>query len=247
MRIFSLIKSAIRMSNFKEVRLCFSLCPICLAKRPIIKLSNNEIAIRCTFCRSSVVTMSIASIINEHVSDISNIEIYELSSRGPLFKFLNTHCEKLKYSEYFKDVRIGEYKKGIQCQDVQNLTYQDNSFDLCTSTDVFEHVPNDTQGFENIYRVLKPKGLFIFTVPLLNEAVTIERATVSEEGIIEHHLPPEFHGDPMAESDSILAFRNYGKDIKDKLKSVGFQRTLIIKPESINLWGFNRNVITAYK
>ena len=55
------------------------------------------------------------------------------------------------------------------CQDVQHLTFDDAEFDICTSTEVFEHVPDDIKGFKEIYRVLKDDGVFIFTVPIHDE------------------------------------------------------------------------------
>ena len=44
--------------------------------------------------------------------------------------------------------------------------YGDASFDLCTSTEVFEHMPDDLNGFSEIRRVLRPGGRFVFTVLL---------------------------------------------------------------------------------
>lgn len=44
---------------------------------------------------------------------------------------------------------------------------------------------------------------------------------MKEDGTLEHILPPEYHGDYLRKG--ILAFRNYGLDIYDSLKKVGFQ------------------------
>jgi len=64
----------------------------------------------------------------------------------------------LTLSEYLENVPPGECRGNFQCQDVQELTYPDNSFDVCTCTEVFEHVANDVKGFSEIYRVLKEGG-----------------------------------------------------------------------------------------
>jgi 2-polyprenyl-6-hydroxyphenyl methylase / 3-demethylubiquinone-9 3-methyltransferase len=42
------------------------------------------------------------------------------------------------------------------------LPYQDGSFDVVTCVDVLEHVANLQQTLEEIYRVLKPGGMFCF-------------------------------------------------------------------------------------
>jgi len=77
----------------------------------------------------------------------------------------------------------------VQCQDVQRLTYDSASFDVCTSTEVFEHVPDDSRGFAERHRVLRPGGRLVFSVPIVSAAKTVERA-VMERGTLRHLLPP---------------------------------------------------------
>jgi len=163
--------------------------------------------------------------------------VYELSSRGPLKEFLERSSGILYYSEYFDDALLGSYTNGIQCQDVQSLTYSQESFDLCTSTEVFEHVPNDIKGFSEIFRVLKPKGIFIFTVPLEVNNKTIERVIEMPNGEIQYLLDPEFHYDPIRGHENILVYRNYGYDILEKLKKVGFKKAEFLNPENNMAWG----------
>jgi hypothetical protein len=61
----------------------------------------------------------------------------------------------------------------------------------------------------------------VFTVPINEVPETVERAKI-EKGEIVHMIEPEFHGDHMR-SKGILAFRNYGLDIKQKLEKAGFR------------------------
>lgn len=49
--------------------------------------------------------------------------------------------------------------------DVCRIVYPDSYFDLVVAFDVMEHIENDTLAANEIYRVLKPQGFFIFTVP----------------------------------------------------------------------------------
>lgn len=150
------------------------------------------------------------------------ISVYELSSRGALSRYLLTRYGKVTRSEYYDDVTPGEFKNGVQCQDVQRLTYPDESFDLVTSTEVFEHVADDLAGFREVHRVLRPAGHFVLTVPLLDIPRTIER-TRTEGRTVVHILPPEYHSDRLRGRGKVLAFRNYGLDITDRLESVGFK------------------------
>jgi SAM-dependent methyltransferase len=229
-----------------EIRMVWQFCPVCLGKRPFVRLSNNEIAIRCCGCRSSVVTLAIASTITSECPELTNLQVYELSARGPLLGFLRRHSRAVTCSEYFPEIASGDYKGHVLCQDVQNLSFADQSFDLCTSTDVFEHVHDDVTGFAQVCRVLKPGGKFIFTVPLIN-GPTIERAVLQDDGSILHLQPPEYHGDPVSESGRILAFRNYGQDICDRLRAAGFPTARIVSPELPDFWGISRQVVVADK
>jgi SAM-dependent methyltransferase len=147
--------------------------------------------------------------------------VYELSSRGPLFAYLRREVADLTCSEYFDDLPPGSLRDGVQCQDVQRLTFAAASFDLVTSTEVFEHVPDDRRGFAEIRRVLRPGGAFIFTVPLSGAERTVERA-VLKDGASVHLLPAEYHDDRIRGRRSVLVYRDYGLDIADRLLAAGF-------------------------
>ncbi|MBH0190418.1 MAG: methyltransferase domain-containing protein [Nitrospira sp.] len=187
------------------------------------------------------------SVLRQISPKLNSKHVYELSSRGPLFRYLTQHCDKLTCSEYFSDIAPGDYKEGVQCQDVQRLTFQNESFDICTSTEVFEHVPDDTKGFSEIYRVLKPNGVFVFTVPLAISEKTVQRAELDREGNVKYLLPPEYHGDPIRPHERILAFRNYGFDILDKLLLAGFKQAELRKPRHNIAWDRGCPVIVAYR
>lgn len=62
------------------------------------------------------------------------------------------YCE----SKGFGPVRLG---------DVQDMPFDDDSFDLVLATDIIEHVPDDTQAMRELRRVLKPGGTLLLTVP----------------------------------------------------------------------------------
>ncbi len=49
--------------------------------------------------------------------------------------------------------------------DGQQLPFADNAFDLVAVLDVLEHLDNDEQALREIWRVLKPNGAMVFTVP----------------------------------------------------------------------------------
>jgi SAM-dependent methyltransferase len=151
--------------------------------------------------------------------------VYELSSRGALCRHLRRTFGRVTVSELFDDVSPGQFRDGVQCQDVQRLTYDDGAFDLVTSTEVFEHVPDDRRAFAEIHRVLARGGALVFTVPLMDAGTTIERARL-ENGSVVHLVEPEYHGDRLRGRGRVLAFRTYGPDIVERLTEAGFAARL---------------------
>ena len=59
---------------------------------------------------------------------------------------------------------VAEKKYG----DICNIPYSDNEFDVVVCFDVLEHIEKDQKAVDEIYRVLKPGGYFVFTVPAFN-------------------------------------------------------------------------------
>lgn len=241
------LKSTFSSIKWHEFGLTYAYCPVCDRNRIIVRLHHNEIAVRCLTCRATSVTMSFVSVLRKISPDLDQKEVYELSSRGPLFRYLKIRCRKLTCSEFFDEVEPGLLHNGVQCQDVQKLTFNDCSFDICTSTEVFEHVPDDLEGFREIKRVLRPGGIFIFTVPLFRSSSTVERAKLKENHEIHHILTPQYHGDPIRGHKQILVFRDYGTDITERILSQGFSDAKIVSPPNPIPWRYNRRIIIARK
>ena len=239
------IKSAARLLKWNNVRARRGLCPLC-GLTVFIKLDDDEMAVRCVRCRASSVTISFVSVLKVLVPDLKSRHVYELSSQGPLVRYLSKQSGRLTLSEFFDDIPAGHYKGNVQCQDVQNLKFQNASFDICTSIEVFEHVADDVKGFRELHRVLKPEGMFLFTVPNLQQQKTVERAKVVG-GRVLHFLPAEYHGDRFRGNRGVLCFRNYGMDILERLLSAGFSKASAILGEDPSGWGFSRKVLVRHK
>ena len=97
---------------------------------------------------------------------------------------------------------------------MQNIPYEDDSFDVIYNSHVLEHVPNDKKAMEELYRVVKPHslgGLVIIMVPIFyNLDKTFEK---------EEYNTPELRLKHYGQHDHV---RIYGNDFLNKLKSVGF-------------------------
>jgi SAM-dependent methyltransferase len=123
-------------------------------------------------------------------------------------------------SEYFSDVPLGTFHEGIRCEDLQNLSFSDETFDLMISEDVLEHVRNPDSALREVYRILKPDGLFVFTVPIYGEQTVVRVDTSTDEDI--HLLPSFYHGDPLRQ-EGALAYNDFGRDIVDRCRAIGLQ------------------------
>jgi len=202
--------------------LCKMTCNLC--GWPLFPLSGF-LRGRCLRCLSTPIHRAVGSMVAIARLPRSG-DVYELSSRGALVRYLRRHFDRPYFSEYFDNVPPGTFIGGVPCQDVQDLRLADASFDLVTSTEVFEHVPDDMRGFREICRVLRPGGRFIFTVPLLDGEETLERAALAADGSISHLTLPEYHSDRIRGGGRVLAYRTYGRDIVARLAGSGFQAAI---------------------
>lgn len=231
--------------EWRSLRVGCRRCPLC-GPSVIVKLDRDQLGTRCVRCGASPIAMGIVCVIRERVPDLARSHVYEASSRGPLFEFLSREAGALVCSELFDDVPHGEEQDGVRCEDLQALTIPDNGFDLCTSTEVFEHLPDDRRGFEEIHRVLRPGGSLIFTVPLFDTDETVERAVV-EGGTLRHLMPPMYHDDVIRGRGRVLVHRDYGREIVDRLLAAGFLKAEIVDVGDPSGMGHSSLVVMARK
>ena len=239
------MRKVLRMLQPRALRARLTRCPLC-GPTLLVRIADSEIGIRCVRCRGSAIHLSIMLTLSREVPDLAERECYELSSRGPLVRYLRARgAGKITLSEFFEDTPPGQHKNGIRCENVEQLTFPDASFDLVTCTEVFEHVADDLAGFREIRRVLRPGGDFVFTVPFDNPGPTVERARL-ENGQLTHLLPPEYHGDRLRGQGRVLVYRDYGPDIVTRLREAGFSEDRLLIPEAHpSPWGHIRPVVVA--
>jgi SAM-dependent methyltransferase len=226
------------------LRTKFGECPGC-GSTLFIELGKDETKVRCLRCMATPIALSQIAAIRHFYPDLSRLRIFEASSRGAVLKFFRQSNANLTTSEFFDDVKFGDYYNGIQCQDLEALTFTDGTFDLCTNTEVMEHVSDDIAAFRELHRVLKPAGKLIFTVPFASEDATKIRATGRGQ-FIKHILPPLYHGDRLRGMGSVLVYRDYGEDIVDRLLSAGFATAHLFESK-VAWFGYSRKVVVAEK
>ena len=232
------------LGTLRRLRLATFRCPGC-GPSLLVRFGDDETQVRCLRCRGTPVHLSLIDALAACVGELGSLQAYELSTRGALLNYLRRHCRSVATSEYLDGVVPGETRGGIRCEDVQRLSFADASFDLCTSTEVFEHVPDDQAGLRELHRVLKPGGHLLFTVPLTGNQATLERARL-DDGRIVHMQPPTFHGDRLGGPGSVLVYRDYGQDILERVRECGFDHARLWTPQHAFM-GHTRGVIAARK
>ena len=95
--------------------------------------------------------------------------------------------------------------------DICNLPFADNEFDVILCNHVLEHIPDDTKAMQELYRVLKPKGIAILQIPQdLSRETTFEDNTITDK---------KKRAKIFGQYDHV---RIYGRDYFNKLRGIGF-------------------------
>lgn len=110
----------------------------------------------------------------------------------------------------------------IRYENIESLSFADASLDLIVTSDVMEHVNFPDRAWQECFRVLKPGGRNIFVVPIARYGLsTRTRCRKLPDGTIEHYGPPVYH-DGMH-----LVYTDFGFDILETNKQLGYQKTTV--------------------
>lgn len=177
----------------------------------------------CSNCNSIPRERALMHCIEKFYPNWRDLHIHESSpaNRGASVK-LKASCSHYKDTQCFPNLPLGDWN-----QDLENQTFQDESFDLVITQDVMEHIFNPAKAFSEIARTLKPGGAHIFTVGLVTKENPSEIcAQKNIDGTITHFKEPEYHGNPISSEGSLVTV-NWGYDIADfVLKHSGLYTTI---------------------
>jgi len=115
--------------------------------------------------------------------------------------------------------------------DVQEIPFEDNTFDVVICNHVLEHVDDDKKAMKEFYRILKSGGFAILQVPQdTNLQKTYEDPSITDPNEREKHFLQKDH------------IRLYGLDYGDRLSEVGF----VVKKD-LFAKRLPQNIIDKYK
>lgn len=98
--------------------------------------------------------------------------------------------------------------------DIAEIPFDSESFDALICIHVLEHVENDRQAIAELFRVLKPGGWALISVPIDFENSTYEDPSIVSPEDRKQHFGEEQH------------YRIYGSDFENRLQDAGFQTRL---------------------
>jgi SAM-dependent methyltransferase len=229
-------------------RLSFSLgkCPICGKVTTFRDFTDNlRESGRCLVCNSSNRQRQIGATLLKAIyetkglnfssidkfasklstsSVLSNLKIYNTETTGSIHNILGKFHDNYDASEYLgNEYKSGELVNGILHQNLIETSFETSSLDIVMSSDVFEHIPDPYNAFAEIYRILKPGGRHIFTVPFYGDRYRDEiRSIIESDGSLNHILPPMYHGDPIR-AEGILVYVIFSMEMLIRLNDMGYQ------------------------
>ena len=152
----------------------------------------------------------------------THLQVYASEAISPLAKRMSSYLDFYTGSEYLPTSDERKLHPDVLHQDIMDMSFENAQFDIYLSCDVLEHVPDITQAVREAFRILKPGGIFLGTVPFASERQeSVVRATL-EEGAVVHHMEAQYHGNPTKPDEGSLVFQVPGWGFFDQCKEIGF-------------------------
>lgn len=194
-------------------------CPVCKKNIEFKTKSNwHRDDLRCPNCDSLPRERGLAHVINLVLSGQMKGTVHESSpSEREIDRYIESLADKYIPSHFYPSTPRGTYNGIYRSEDIQNMTFLDESIDFHVTLDVMEHVFFPDLVFREVARTLKKDGAYIFSVPTYKNLVdSVQLAKLNDKtGEIIHLTDePEYHGNPISEEGALVTF-HYGYDFPE--------------------------------
>jgi len=192
-------------------RVKYIICPLCNYKNhSFVHLSNSHKISwnsACQNCDSRSRHRGLYFLYKKYLTNSSDKKILHFAPEKYLVNAIKSFGDNEYYSTDYNMTHVD-----FPREDVQALSFENNSFDVVIINHVLEHVPNDNDAIKEISRILKNNGYVIITIPGNWKRMKTKV-----------YLPPTSNGH----------YRDYGMDVIEKLQN----HFILVK--KINLFKFN--------
>jgi SAM-dependent methyltransferase len=211
-------------------------CPCC-DKEVVFRAFDNWLRdyFLCSNCRSIPRERALMLVIEKYYPNWKDLYIHESSpsNRGTSIK-LKENCYNYTPTQYLPDKPLGVVVNGYKNENLESLTFDDESFDLVITQDVMEHIYYPDKAFKEIARTLKKGGAHIFTVPIINKFNKTEIWALKDDNSQPIFLVnPEYHGNPIDPKGSPVTM-HWGFDIINYIKENSGLDTVIEHIDDLN-------------
>jgi SAM-dependent methyltransferase len=180
---------------------------------------NRQQAYNCMACNSNLRSRSLArSILSFFKHDGTFISLKE--KLLPLKQATPVHILELNEAASLSSLlsQLPNYTFGKYPEvDMMAMSYASNSFDLVVHSDTLEHVPDPILALSECYRILKPAGACMYTVPTIVGRMSRSR----------HGLPKSYHGDYAAAKEDYIVYTEFGADFWTYPAQAGFAKVQV--------------------
>lgn len=189
----------------------------------------------CMSCGSVPRHRAIIHGISRYVPEWGGLAIHESSPSEGSSDYLRKYAKNYSFSHYFQGHESGEMVpflgEEIMCQNIEKMSFAEESFDLFITQDVLEHIFSPEKAFKEIGRVLKKGGTHIFTLPWYSEYTKTRcRAKLddshSQSVQIKHLEKPMYHGNPIDQEGSLVTY-DWGQDLIDIIYQASGMHTTV--------------------
>jgi tetratricopeptide (TPR) repeat protein len=132
---------------------------------------------------------------------------------------MRKECRDYTPSHFYPDKPFGSMVGIFRNEDLEAQTFEDGIFDIVVTLDVMDHVFRPDRVYAEVFRTLKPGGLYLHCFPIYKgqAAAAVPYAKRDADGNVRHLVDkPEYHGNPVDSKGSLVTF-HYGYDIHQKI------------------------------
>lgn len=187
---------------------------------------------RCPNCNSLPRTRLIAFAVNHFkLNQQQQVRLLHIAPNRAEMKYMSETFNFNNGGQYDRLDILPKYKINI-VQDLTKLQIEDEQYDLIIIWHVLEHIPNDYKAISEMYRVLRPGGKALVSVPIVpfDREITYEDDTIPKEKYKEIHSHPDH-------------CRSCGLDYYKRFETIGFNteeiKVIALPPQTINKYGLS--------